>query len=131
MKKSVLWAFVTFWILDSLLLYFAKVLYPAYFVLGTRSMSLWVAVFVAGFIWTLFVWLGAKFVKKLTKVKGRAVMFGFYFVVNFVALWLTARIAPISGFGVARFVWVAYLALIADVFQYLLWKAGNFKKMMK
>lgn len=131
LKKSVLTAFVCFWILDSAILFLARRAYPFYFVLGTRTMSFWMSVIVAGFIWTLLVWLADPVVNKFTKIKGKILMFGFYFLVNFVALWLTARLAPVSGFGATSFIWLVYLALFANVVQYLVWKICNFAKIMK
>ncbi len=131
LKKSVFWCFVIFWLFDSILLWLAGMFYPAYFVFGTYRMNAAVSIITAGFVWTLLVWLAGPVADIMSgKKKSRAVMFGFYFVANFVALWLTARLAPITGFGTTRFVWLVYLALVADVVQYIVWKTGGFKKML-
>lgn len=131
MKKGMYWAFLTFWVLDSLTLYLAGLLYPSYFVLRSRWMVPLASVFVAGFIWTFLVWVSPPLVGLFTKIKGRTAMFVFYFLTNFVALWLTARLAPISGFGTTKFTWLIFLALVADLLQYLVWKLGNLEKMTK
>lgn len=130
-KKSNFKAFLVFWALDALILYFARILYPSFFMLGTAKVSVWVAVLVAGFVWTIVVWLSVPFIELFTKIKGRVLMFGFYFLANFAGLWLTARLAPVSGFGAKSFVWLTLLALIADILQYLVWKTGGFKKAVK
>lgn len=131
MKKSVLWCFIIFWLFDSILLWLAGMFYPAFFVFGTYRMSVFVSVLTAGFVWTLLVWLAGTFAGMFIEEKRRITMFGFYFLANFVSLWLTARMAPITGFGTTSFVWLVYLALVADIVQYIVWKTGGFKKIMK
>ncbi|KKU10031.1 MAG: hypothetical protein UX13_C0022G0002 [Candidatus Woesebacteria bacterium GW2011_GWB1_45_5] len=105
--------------------------YPDSFIFGTYRMSVFVSTLTAGFVWTFLVWLAGSFMGMFTKKKRRGVMFGFYFLANFVALWLTARMAPLTGFGATSFVWLIYLALVADTVQYIVWKTGSFKKMVK
>lgn len=120
MKKY--YGFISFWILDSLLLYLATVVYPAAYTLGTYRLStLWAAI-VAGFIWTVLVWFSEPIVSIVKlKVPDKMKLF-FYLFTNFVALWLVARLAPYSGFGVASFVWAFVLALVANFVQYLVMK---------
>jgi len=130
--KKVLPSFVIFWLFDSLVLWLAGMFYPGYFVFRTYRMNVVVSIIIAGFVWTLLVWLAGKAADLVSsKKKSRIMMFGFYFLANFVALWLTARMAPITGFGTVSFIWLAYLAIIADTVQYLVWKTGGFKKAMK
>lgn len=125
-KLKKYYGFISFWILDSLLLYLATVIYPAAFTLGTFRLSvLWAAV-VAGFVWTALVWFSEPIVTIVKlKVPDKMKMF-FYLFANFVALWLVARISAYSGFGVASFVWVFVLALIANFVQYLVMKLIKF-----
>lgn len=94
-------------------------------------MSVWMSTFFAGLIWTAIVWFSAPAVGMFTKLKGKTLMFGFYFLANFFALWLTARLAPVSGFGSVSFIWLVLLALVGNVAQYALWKVGGFKKTIK
>ena len=120
MKKY--YGFISFWLLDSLLLYLATVVYPAAYTLGTfRLSTLWAAI-LAGFIWTVLVFFSEPIVA-IVKLKVPDTMkLVFYLFVNFVALWLVARIAFFSGFGVASFVWVFVLALVANFVQYFVMK---------
>lgn len=123
--------FLSFWLLNSLLLYVAYLLYPFYFSLGNSLLSVfWAAVF-AGFVWTLLAWLGKPILGSLFKTKSKLIMFAFYFLANFVALWATARFASIVGFGTTSFVWLVFLALLGNIFQYGVWKLGGFKKAFK
>lgn len=86
------------------------------------------AVIISGLIWTVIVWLSQPLVKKFgNKLKAEYQTAGLYFIVNFVALWITARLAPFAGFGTTRFVWIAILAFIANLIQFAAWKLGRFK----
>ena len=119
------YGFLTFWALDSLLLYVATLVYPTVYTLGTfRLSTLWAAI-VAGFIWTVLVWFSEPIVAIVKLKVPKSMTMAFYLFANFVALWLTARIAPYSGFGVASFVWVFLLALIANFAQWLVMKVAK------
>ena len=130
MKKYLL-PFFIFWLVDSVILYLAALVMPAYLVLGSKTVSVWGAIFVAGFTWTLIVWLLKPLVFLFKKLKGALAMFIFYLVLNFIALWLTARLGPIVGFGTTRFIWLIPVAIAADVLQYLVWKVCGMKKMIR
>ena len=115
MKKY--YGFISFWVLDSLLLYLATVVYPAAYTLGTfRLSTLWAAI-LAGFIWTALVCLSEPIVAIVKLKVPDKMKLVFYLFANFVALWLVARIAFFGGFGVASFVWVFVLALVASFVQ--------------
>lgn len=129
MKKNLL-PFITFWLLNSLLLFLSVRFYPAYFVLGNKSMSAIWAAFASGLVWTFLTWMASPLLGNVLKLKGKILIFGFYFLVNFFALWITARLAPVFGFGTTRFIWLVFLAIIADIFQYIIWKLGKFGKML-
>ncbi|HJY98997.1 MAG TPA: hypothetical protein VJ227_04760 [Patescibacteria group bacterium] len=129
--KKLLWPFVTFWVLDSILLYVGSLLYPFYFVLGNKNLSvIWAAV-VAGLVWTFLVWASDPIIGDKFKTKSKLIKFGFYFLANFFGLWITARFASTFGFGATSFVWLVFLALLANIFQYGLWKTGKFKKTIR
>lgn len=121
-KLKKYYAFVTYWAVDSLLLYLATVVYPTAYALGNFRFSVLWAAIVAGFIWTALVWFSEPILGLFkVKVEGGKQMI-FYLLVNFIALWLVARIASFSGFGVASFVWAFLLALVANFVQYLVMK---------
>jgi uncharacterized membrane protein YvlD (DUF360 family) len=95
------------------------------------TVTVWAGAFVAGFTWTLIVWLLKPLIFLFTKLKGAFGMFCFYLVLNFVALWITARLGPVVGFGTTRFIWLIPVAIFADLIQYLVWKVFGMKKLMK
>jgi len=121
-KKNLL-PFILFWLLDSLILYLAVLIYPKHLVLGSKMFTIWAAAFIAGFTWTLIVWLLKPLILVFTKIKGKLSLFAFYLVLNFVALWITARLGPVVGFGTTRFVWLIPIAVAADIIQSLAWKS--------
>ena len=128
MKKHLI-PFSFFWVVNSVLLYLAAMFYPMYFVLGTYRLSTFWAALVGGFVWTLLTCAAHPLLKKVNlKLNGRVIMFGFYFLANFIALWVTARLAPYTGFGATSYVWLAGLAIVADVVQYAVWKVAGLKK---
>ena len=120
MKKY--YGFISFWVLDSLLLYLATVIFPAAYTLGTFRLSVFWAAIVAGFIWTALVWFSEPIVAIVKLKVSDKMKMVFYLFANFVTLWFVARIAPYSGFGVASFVWVFLLALVANFAQWLVMK---------
>jgi hypothetical protein len=89
------------------------------------------AALVAGLVWTFLTWVADPIVASRFKTKSQLIMFGFYFLANFVALWIMARFSYAFGFGATSFVWLVFLAILANIFQYAVWKLGNFKKVMK
>ena len=126
MKKFL--PFIFFWALNTILLFLANSLSAANFVLGNARFSpIWAAL-VAGLVWTVLVWIAQPLVKKVgVDPKGAIGMLVFGWVSNFAAIWLTARMAPLTGLGISSFVWAILLALVADLAQFLLWKVGKFK----
>ena len=125
-KLKKYYGFISFWVLDSLLLYLATLVYPAAYALGTFKLSILWAAILAGFIWTVLVWFSKPIVAIVKlKVPDKMKTF-FYLFANFMALWLVARISPYSGFGVASFVWAFLLALVAVFVQYLTVKVIKF-----
>lgn len=123
LDKKTLIPFSIFWIIDSVLLYLAAVLFPQYFTIGNWRFSPVMAVIFSGLIWTGLVWfsepLFRKAGKKLEKDYQMAI---FYFIANFAALWVTARLAPFFGFGTTRFIWILGLAFVANLIQFAAWK---------
>lgn len=54
------------------------------------------------------------------KFKNKKTGFVYSWFINFLILWIIARIAPYSGLGVVRFVWLMPTALVAAIFQAIL-----------
>lgn len=111
-----------FWILDTVLLFLANMLYPSNYVLGNAFLIPLYAAVVAGLVWTLIVWQAMPFAKKVgIKEKDMVKMAIFYLAINFIALWVIARLSFFFGFGVISFIWVFALAFVANILQWLTW----------
>lgn len=125
-------SFVSFWLLASLFLYLAALFYPANFELGNFWLSPLAATFWAGFWLTVSVWAAKPVLTKLNlKLEGRAKMFLFYWLCNSAAIWIIARFAHLTGFGISRFYWAIGLGLVLNIAQWGLWqglKAANLAK---
>jgi Ca2+/Na+ antiporter len=94
-------------------------LFRGKFVLGTKNLSYWVAVVLAAFLATLLIEVGSIALSKYKKIefKGLKRILAFY-VMNCIAFWLVARVAPYSGFGVVKFTWVLLLAAFTTLIQF-------------
>jgi len=126
MKKVL--PFILFWIVNSLFLYLASVVYPLKFVLGNFRFSMLSATIWAGLWITTLVWLASWLMTKLkVKVTGSVQMFISYWIANSAAVWITARLATITGFGIFSFWWAIGLGLILNIVQYAVWKLGKFE----
>ena len=51
-----------------------------------------------------------------------------YLAVNFATVWFIARFAFITGIGVASFLYVGGIAIVANFIQYLTWQRMDTKK---
>lgn len=119
---------ILFWIFNSLFLYIAAVVYPLSFVLGNFRFSMFAATVWAGLWITVLTWLaGWLVVKTKMKLAGFWQMFIFYWFANAAAVWITARLATVTGFGIASFVWAIGLGLVLVLVQFAIMKLGKFK----
>ena len=114
--------FFTMWLVNAVLLWLANMLFPANYVLGSMTMSVWSGTIVTALLWTVLIWLTQPLANKLKiKLKGAMQMMLAYLVSNFVVLWLLSRFGPAIGFGVSGWMWVLALAIVANIVQYLNW----------
>jgi len=114
---------LSFWLLNSILLYLAELILPSYYVLGNFWLSGPAAMLWSGFWMTVVVWVAKPVSLKLNlKLKGRQKMFIFYWLANSVAIWILARLAHLSGLGIAAFYWAIFLGLVANITQWGLWQ---------
>lgn len=118
MKKF--FGFVFIFAADVLLLWFANLYWPNYYVLLPFISSWWLALIVSALVWTAVIWFTqpVAVMLKIKLKKGLGLMVA-YLIANFIALWGIARIG--LGFGVKSFVWVFALAFVANIAQFLIW----------
>lgn len=120
MKKFV--PFLSLWLVGSLLLWLANMLYPTYYVLGNANLTGVLAAIVTGLVWTAVVWKSMVFTKKLGIKDNDMLKQALYFlVVNFITLWVIARFSALFGFGVVSYFWVFALAFVANLVQWGVW----------
>jgi hypothetical protein len=98
----------------------ANEFWPKNFVLGNAVIPPIYAAFFAGFLLMVFDRAAKPVIKKLIKEeRGRVIMFGIYWFVNFVGIWLIARVSFLSGFGISAFYFAVALGCIACIAQWL------------
>lgn len=121
--------YLIIWGINSGVILLANKLYPSNFVLGNAVVPPIYAALLAGFLLTVFDKAIKPLVKKLVPEKrGRYVMFGIYWLVNFVGIWLLARVSFISGFGISAFYFAIILGLAVCIAQ---WLGRQFFKVIK
>ena len=113
--------FLIIWAANSLVVFLANWFYPTNVVIGTYRTSFVLAVALTGLLITLFCRGASVFLKKYVQkyLKGRYGMFVFYWVVNAATVWIIARIAPISGFGISSYFWALILGFGLSLGQWL------------
>ncbi len=112
--------FIVIWAINFGVIFFANQFFPSNYVLGNAvAIPVYSAIF-AGFLLTVFDKGMNPAIKSLiVKDRGRYVMFGIHWLVNFVGLWIIARIPFFSGFGVSAFYYAIGLAFVTSTAQWL------------
>ena len=121
--------FLVLWLVNTVLLYLAPKLMPGNYTLGSSSLSPIQSAVIMGFIWNWVLWHTGDYLKEFEiKLKGALPMMLIYLGVNFALLWLIARFAVITSFGVSSYMYVLLLAAVANFIQYLTWQAMDKRK---
>lgn len=131
MDRKFVTKFVAYWIVNSIILGLANAFFPTSFVLGNAFMVIPTAAIFSGFLLTTLLFLAKGLAKggNLAK-KGRLFMFLFYWGSAAFGIWLVARIAPISGFGIARFTWAIAAGFVVSLTNWLLRQAFKGMKLL-
>lgn len=126
---SQLWVYI--FLVNVLVIYLASVVYPSFVVLGNNRIYSLASLILASLILTLIlsqVRTVTKFLK--LKIENNLTWFVTYAIANTVGLWLIARGAYYTGFGVAS-VWIAIaFGIVLSITQYGVFKIvfGDFLK---
>ena len=119
MDQKKLFQFLSFWVVDVVVLLVASLIFKNNVVLGNDKVSTALAAVVCGFIITVLITLVDPAVKKSDfKVKNENLWAVIYFVVNALGIWVLKRFALMIGLGVSNLFFVAILALILTVAQW-------------
>lgn len=116
-------------IANGLIIYLAAYFYPGTVVLGNASLSSMAALIVTAILLTLII-SQVEPLLKLTKVKLKgdfslAVVYG---LVNIIGLWIIARAAIYTGFGISTVSVAVILGVVLNLARYLVWKLVMGKK---
>ena len=124
--------YVSFWLLNSALIYITNILRPQNFELGTATIPKNVAFLWAG-AWLTFIVLTSRYILANlgVKLKERALTFLYYWGANSVVIWVLARLAEYSGFGISRFYWAIALGFVVNVAQWGLWQVLKSYKLLR
>lgn len=114
-------SFVVTAIASSLVIYLANMFFPMQVVLGTLTISpLWAVLLVSAKLaiivtlaWPFLIEWELRSGKELTPFQ----MLGSYFIINFIAVWVTTRFAEIFGMGVSSWIVIVVLAAVLDIVQ--------------
>lgn len=121
MDKKFAFKFVGYWVVNSLVLALANSFFLNTVVLGNAYLGTPAAAVFAGFLITVLLLMAKGLARtKLFMIKGRLMMFVYYWGAAAAATWLTARIANVSGFGIARFTWAIGIGLAVALSNWLL-----------
>ncbi len=120
-KQTTLWLLT--YAVNAVIIYLAGILFPQNVVVGNNSIEGWAAVLVTALLITASL-MGTEPVLKHFKIKITNVAYYgvIYGVVNITAVWLLARGANWTGFGISS-VWIAIvLGLVFNLAQFVIWK---------
>lgn len=107
----------------ALVLYLSSLLYPEDVVFGNNLISLPLAIIFNALILTGILALIKPILFKLKLKKMNDMYWSLsYAVTNIVVIWLLAKFAVNTGFGISSFIVAVGLGLVLTIIQYFLWK---------
>ena len=129
MKKHT--PFLTYWTVNSIIFYSSNLLFPDLFVIGNKFISHPINIIWIGFCFTGFLYI-VKVCAKNTRAlfPGRAKGFVYWYIWNFLALWVIARLAFITGFGIPKFYYALILAFLTTLSHWLARKSLKKNKLV-
>lgn len=121
--------FIGIALVNAIVLYVGSMLFPTDIVVGNSTWSPLFAALVTGVILSGVMALPEPILKSLKlKIKNEMYWALLYLVFNILGLWVLARLANYSGFGVSSYIVVIVLGLIMNMLQYGVWKMLDGKK---
>src|SRR3990167_2848612 len=110
-KKAV--SFLTFWVVNTVVLLIVNAIFGGNIVVGNQSISTGLSAIFAGLVLTALIPLAPKAVEHTGfKIKNQNAWPVFFFSLNIVTLWILKRLAVVTGLGIAYILWVMILAII-------------------
>lgn len=114
---------LTLGVANALVLYIASMILPAMVVLGNAGLSNFMAAILTAILLTILLYLVKPILKVANvKVKGNMAINVTYGAANIVGLWVLAKMAVYTGFGITGFAVAITLGIILSVVQFGVWK---------
>lgn len=115
-KKAV--SFLTFWVINTVVLLIANAIFGGNVVVGNQSISTGLSAIFAGLILTALIPLAPKAVEQSgLKIKNQNVWPAIFLALNIVTLWILKRLAIVTGLGIASILWVIVLAIVVTIVE--------------
>ena len=109
-KKAV--SFLTFWVVNTVVLLIANAIFGGNVVVGNQSISTGLSAIFAGLVLTALIPLAPQAVEKSGyKIKNQNVLPAIFLASNVVVLWVLKRLAVVTGLGISSILWVIILAI--------------------
>lgn len=110
-KKAV--SFLTFWVVNTVVLLIVNAIFGGNIVVGNQSISTGLSAIFAGLVLTALIPLAPKAVEQTGfKIKNQNVWPAIFLSLNIVTLWILKRLAVVTGLGIASILWVIILAIV-------------------
>lgn len=123
--------YIGYWVVNTVVLSLANSFFGNGFELGNAYLSTPLAAAFSGFLLTTLLFLAKGLARnKLFKIKGRYLMFVYYWGAASAGIWIVARIADVSGFGIARFTWAIGCGFVISLTNWLLRQAYKGMKLV-
>lgn len=130
MDKKFIVRFLGYWTSNIMILSLANSFFPGAFALGNAYLNIPTAGIFSGFLLTVLLLLARGIARAANMpVRGRVAMFFYYWGSATIGIWLVARIASISGFGIARYTWAIGAGLAVSLTHWILRQAFKGMKM--
>ena len=109
-KKAV--SFLTFWVVNTVVLLIANAIFGGNIAVGNQSISTGLSAIFAGLILTALIPLAPIAVEKSGYRIKKNIWPGIFLGLNIVTLWILKRLAVVTGVGISSILWVIILAII-------------------
>lgn len=132
MDKKLMVRFVSYWIVNVVILALVNTLFPGSFELGNAGLSIPAAGIFSGLLLTVLLAVARGLARSRNfLVKGRIFMFIYYWGAASFAIWLIARVASVSGFGIASFKWAIGLGFAVSLVHWTVRQALKGMKLVE
>jgi len=131
MDKKFAVKYVGYWVVNTLVVSLANAFFADTVVLGNAYLGAPAAGVFAGFLITALLLMAKGLARtKGFMIQGRIMMFFYYWGAAGAATWIVARIATVSGFGIARFTWAIGIGFAISFSNWLLRQVFKGMKML-